>query len=1418
MATQEIQWTAVPYDYRRENGEQIFSIAFCLTPRLQDVDTNDNRLSEYPDFLDWPATLLGCSFKLKVNNHDVQLIPRDEQPDSDVWKAVFKNTTLVHPFEFKPFTDHKILSFPLADVHKTVSETLVKLVKEYDGETPNIPHAKPSDFNAKTNYQLPKVFTVLDDVLPMDDDELRMRSMKRAWEVLGQAKTRVDMSGKNARKAPREIRRAQVDVPKTPESMLFNIEFGKSKKLAPFYMAELYHTPRNYAVSSVIDGKDVARSKREKVPAPTYDFHQVVSVLREYPLMQRKMGLIRHFDFKVDFDMPPTGTVQAVVEMPFPPRIATQIVTPTTAYQFLKSGSEDTWQFLPRPDLDSEIVGALLCLNNASHFAVQQVDVDAMAMKTLTYTRGLKHRYLKTMGTPDISAKVEAPAVRGTGLQLIRVNRALKLAKMLIRSSNHWNRMILGQSVDLYADDVIRGYRLDVYDETAGTWQSLMRRNATYTFPNAAEPLRSTGISATDEEGVLSIAASRPAGSEETPGMNQLYAHETIAQWEGWSIVVPLIGNHIDPNDELAPSPPKQSPPPGFDYQVESSVTIVPGSLPRLRYGRRYRFRARTADIAGNGPRYDQLNPTDFSCATPLVKYLRWDPIASPTLALRNHPIEGESMECMVIRNYNASEDDSVEVDTTETCERHLFPPLIAQQDAERHGMFDQSPTGPMRGDSSTYSMITGKEGILPKRWYTRNESGNLVPEATDNTEPSDPKKAKNAIAYPLIQQGSTEVPYLPDPMARTVTLYDVPGVPGGSHMEVDISGINLATISSPYGVVTVPFEDMNQWPKFNSIMLRMASGKTKPDWNPAARTLTVFLEKGEQAWIKLSSGLGATQTEGDANLDLHGHKGTLMDSSLPAGKIAAAARGLSWLVSPARTIHLVHATQKPLKKPKINAAEVSFRDFGATNADINIPDTTVHARTTQKIDVFSKWDMWVDNPQKPAPELQHQSAYFYEQHCEDRTKDTLSNKKTQEFGDTKYRLITYEPLATTRFRENMPLALRNVPENLTRLGGGKEVSVLSSKRPDGVKLLYAIPSFRWLEEEKKLDGNIVRSTRKGGGIRIYMERPWYSSGNDELLGVVLYSKEKLTPKKDNGSSYKGFKSLDFKGAGSEIKDKFSAAAAILGNAKLEIPEELQPYVTQWGLDPIWLSAPTPSDNSPRIGNFREPKLVLQSVSLAEVAPSQRFTVVAYEPKFDEARKLWYCDIELDPGASYYPFIRLALARVQPHSLEDPTTGKDVYCSRVSQSTFCQLAPDREAVARIEDDRQSVTVQVIGHTYRTNSAGQTGSTIEVALEKRDVGSASTDLGWTRVLSQRLDRIHAGNLWGGLIKLPTSVDADTYRVVITELEQFLTDPEKASERVANLGAKDVKTLNDEAAGEVTLDIGYRVVYADVLPLK
>ena len=104
---------------------------------------------------------------------------------------------------------------------------------------------------------------------------------------------------------------------------------------------------------------------------------------------------------------------------------------------------------------------------------------------------------------------------------------------------------------------------------------------------------------------------------------------------------------------------------PSRGLTCRSRFQAVPGSLPRLRYGRRYALRARAVDLAGNSlpPAEGDFGPEALppppgrSCATsrspaPVLALVRPQGGATPPLG------EGESMHRMAIRSFNDVFDD----------------------------------------------------------------------------------------------------------------------------------------------------------------------------------------------------------------------------------------------------------------------------------------------------------------------------------------------------------------------------------------------------------------------------------------------------------------------------------------------------------------------------------------------------------------------------------------------------------------------------------------------------------------------------------------------------------------------------------------------------------------------------------------
>ena len=209
-------------------------------------------------------------------------------------------------------------------------------------------------------------------------------------------------------------------------------------------------------------------------------------------------------------------------------------------------------------------------------------------------------------------------------------------------------------------------------------------------------------------------------------------------------------------------------------------------------------------------------------------------------------------------------------------------------------------------------------------------------------------------------------------------------------------------------------------------------------------------------------------------------------------------------------------------------------------------------------------------------------------------------------------------------------------PANLTTTGQAKRESIVASARPEPPKVVYIMPTFEWVVSD---DGN--SRTRVGRGLRVYLDRPWYSSGDDELLGVLLAPSLPANP-------------------------------------------DAAKYISEWGADPVWTVttslaplgladfenalANAPPDFTQAISNGPFP-LAANGTFEAQVAP--------FAVEYNDARKLWFRDIEFASTKAYTPFVRLALVRYQPYAVTGDDDASDMHVSRVVRTEFMQVLPDR---------------------------------------------------------------------------------------------------------------------------------------------
>ena len=682
----------------------------------------------------------------------------------------------------------------------------------------------------------------------------------------------------------------------------------------------------------------------------------------------------------------------------------------------------------------------------------------------------------------------------------------------------------------------------------------------------------------------------------------------------------------------------------------------------------------------------------------------------------------------LVIRNY-------ADAESTEKAERHVAPPKTSQLQAERHGLFDTAPGGGL--DKDRYLDIVNRESGT-----FSNVDGKVDP----------------TFDVPLVN-----VPYLPDPLARGAAFRFLPGMQANPNP--NYATFQDADFAPPSG---------QTWP--NGQAFRMVAQpdpaqdpaqRTPPAWDGGARVLTVYVRKADDITARLSSYLN------EQDLDAMGLMHWI-DEQNP-GSLALvkgqAKYGAHWMVTPHRPLRLVYAVQRPLITPKwttLLAGRFRGETFARVSHNNNpTPHMPISGKSTSTLEVWGDWIEPQDIVSEATPRwlpwnnpVEGKSKAF---ELTLKATDTYAEIRDRwhEFGDTKHRMVSYSAVATTRFREYYVDSsleyTRSTPEEAV-------VNVPSSARPAAPKVRYILPTFGWQR-------TATTSVRRGNGLRIYLDRPWYSSGQGELLGIVLWT-----------------------GGG-------------------QPSERLKPYVTQWGQDPLWSS--TSTNALPTLAAFKNPvatstnnrtldELVKYNDQGVVVDQGPLVSVAGYEPKFDAERKLWYVDVEIDAGNAYYPFVRLALVRYQPSSIEH------AHLSRVVMADFAQLTPDRVASVTPTSATQ-VNVQVGGSSY-VHTTGKTDNStlagpgiVEVSLEDEDPTVADPDLRWKPLaIGAGPYALVAGGgpngttIWSGQLSRPAN---SRCRLVIREFEQLPVD-----------GIVNVITNPSGAA------IGRRLVYAETLVLE
>ena len=1365
---------------------------------------------------------------------------------------------------------------------------------------------------------------------------------------------------------------------------------------------------------------------------PTYDFHQVLGSLFEYPKLARQLGLCVDLRIKLPPGqaLPKKGTMWV---RPVSKNSASdnQFLSPKTAYMlggptgFMSdpqgpSGSKVKRLHPNRLQLENGLLKLGVKINNMPVYDVVPGNVDEVVKRVEVFSSSLLHRVdmkLRTalrVKTPRIQlsrstlTKIQGaslqrilnrpttlPAGRSGGLGIAHNTRDEYLDDLLEQSSNN-NKLLenskgqQGRDIILTGEDLVRGFRIDVREVHRGSrgapmftpWRSLSFRHGTYhhlgitPLPPGA-PLPKPFL-VQDDEGWISLGMTQEDGDEASGATagKRLIVYESLFRWDGWSLCAPRPGRHLGIDDNPTQGTGERIP---LLSTMQALFSPVPGTLPRLRFGRQYQFRARVVDLAGNSLAVTDVPSLDPSYLTDIndedSHYLRMEPVPSPTVLLtapllgpqasqkwpNGEPLSpGEAVDRLVFRSMNVEKpgdprEGMVAGPPSRPSSRHLVPPKISVELAEQHGMFDDPGSKQMRG-SAAYQMMVSKDGSL------------------EDLIPKERRVANGKPGGEYFPEPSVVVPYLTDPMGEGVScaIY-APGT--------DIRSAPL---------IQVPFPTQGGWPNVASFRVQLEPGSAPPKIS-GPNLLQVFVPPGEERILRLSCYLLHAQHPqfGQPNRESLFTIWRWIEDKANQKNLQTQRRdvqlGRHWMLTPFHEIVLVHATQQPVLTPQW----VCIEELPETNLGVgNPPDCTVqdpraelarhrrygdttstidgtlaiHRPSTEEIDIQAAWREPIDHPSKPMTSenlndwlLVNGSAAPFEvkisyvpsrnsgpvvgrgipgatedeeiEDLEELSDENLSPPASLEmpvlpepfgnaepvdegemtegtdlsegqvferavpragvravrqsaggpppyderphrcaaappppppanygerfrfqglhrFGDTKYRCVSYTAIGTSRYREyfrpmqdeeTVLLQQGKLPPRWTRSSPPIMLDILSTAQPEAPKVLYVVPTFKW---EASPQGH----RRVGGGLRVYLDRPWYSSGDGEQLAVVLYPDAKATvPEKakpfvtqwgldplweDGPRKFRPSASISRqavpqakqprlkqnvirpRGIPEELEEEVTSRA--VGAANLQ--ESKAQFLKQYG---VGLSSPTPAhfrnatavrhdlgiretaSSNLAIRSRAVPRITIQKKPLVRVRPQalgrppMPVTICAFEVKPDISRQLWYCDIEMDPGTAYFPFVRLALARYQVNSI------RGAHLSPVVLADFAQLVPDRTAsVVNNPKDANQVLVSVAGVSGTAGS--QRSSRIEVEVEESNP-AVGGELGWTPVQSRgriTLPRVNAQQ-WTGPVTLPAP-SGKQHRLVIKEYEVF--------------------NVPNEADSSPGPRLDERLVYADALPIQ
>ncbi|MER8236481.1 hypothetical protein [Streptomyces sp. NPDC094049] len=1289
MTKQTLVWTLLPDPAVPAPGPGVVPLSLVLSVRLSNDQGNPPGtavlpLSDYPDVADWPAFSFQPLTVIVKKPDDTSITPiatlTDSPVDAALWRALFPPSLPVQPFVFGTVATHGALqAFPTATLGRALSEVYAGLLAagpDWPGPGGALPASPGWD------------------------------GVDRLIQRVGTA----DTDGSDG-----ALHRALLRAGVLPDDDALDPEGWQ--RLADF------HRP---LCPEPAGGQAASFGRGAQGP---YEFHALLGALADHPGLMAPLGLVRRLTITVPGGLEGPVTLQAVPHQ----NTFTQNYRPRTRC-VAHAGT------LALADPDGSAGATVLPLDDTTVYTPLDLDVDAGGLALRSYTATLN-----ALPRDEPPPPPQPPALRSAGIFVAETDRQVTFQGVLeaaARIDEDLSTGGEGDAVTMDSSTVQQGIRVDVLDEGSGHWYPLCRRTGQYTVTGY-------GTLPIDDEGTLTDAVT--SGTDEQ-GNSVRRLPQTLFRWHNWSLTARPHGRAVGIDGEVTDPAPQRGP--GLPFTAEH--TCPDGTLPSLRYGRTYRFRARLVDLAGRSLPFTRDPGTGERTTTPLT-LARYDPVPAPVLVLRRPVGAGESPAGLVVRTDNADPGAPL---AGPACERHLLAPKAALELIDRHGVLDLP--GKNRTDPAVHTLLT------------TYDAGKV-------TGTPDPGSGGSPYTDTLA------LPWLPDPLGRGVALHGVPGTP------------ELLTdwpAGSPDWYARLPMRLVVEAGPMNSTVSTAVA-------DTSARTITVVLAPAADFPAALSSLLAAGDEELLRAWNWYVERTAPSAADLAAARTAARS-GLTGQLTPATDLTFVHAVRCPVSPPAFGGPQI-LREPGQTVYVLDDPAMSVHGASTLTVHTEASWTDTTDDPTQDGPGISASAAVLRPD------SEPLSGpggpaltavpfRTRHDPGDTRHQVVTYTPVGASRF---VPYFLRQATANPTRTTavtvapGGfvpgtvtvresvAQLTADGAPAPAGttyrdgtdyttddtagtitltggslisdgatVEVVYAeppvtrggpqvtlqvpstvvppvpvvhsvVPAFHWT---RTTSGNKTTSIRQEGWVRVLLKRPWYATGDGELLGVRVV--DPATPTGD---------------------------PAAVG------------WATAWGHDPI-----RGSGDAPALG-YPDPTRLDGYTADVGLGTDQGHAL-GYRPDYDPVRKLWCADIRFKANSAgnelYQPFVHLKVVRLQPDSLTAPD---DLRMSPEVDAGFVQLPAYRRAqiVVGGTTTGSPVTVTVVGPVPPPGPEGL-ASQITAVVQFRsltlldDVGWLTLDTPGPTVLC--LDPVSGPvGVWTGGVTLPNAVGVREMRVLIREYD-------------------------------------------------